>query len=153
MPAYVPVQATIVLPSLDEASNRIGVPHIPNPRLPRLEAPYDCNNGVGGWVRRVEFIVNGVSSNTFGVLLRQVRWSAEAMEEAMEEFKRFEEEIERESSKELQDLFYKRESERRIGKSMGKSYASNKYVEAALNSAIVVLLSYVVTLLLCCFPI
>ncbi|GJW70998.1 putative reverse transcriptase domain-containing protein [Tanacetum coccineum] len=80
---YVPVQATTVLPSLDEASNRLrrlitkdsvvaiscrdlgartGLPHIPDPRLARLEAPYDCNNGVGGWVRRVGFIVNGVSN-------------------------------------------------------------------------------------------
>ncbi|GKC51710.1 hypothetical protein Tco_1074455 [Tanacetum coccineum] len=29
---------------------RIGLPHIPDPRLARLEAPYDCNNGVGGWI-------------------------------------------------------------------------------------------------------
>ncbi|GJT36728.1 hypothetical protein Tco_0753482 [Tanacetum coccineum] len=60
-----------------------------------------------------------------------------AMEEAMEEFRRFEEEMERESNKELQGLLSIGESARRLGKSMEKaaSYASNKYVEAALNSA------------------
>ncbi|GJW37954.1 hypothetical protein Tco_0060874, partial [Tanacetum coccineum] len=41
---------------------RTGLPHIPDPRLTQLEAPYDCNNGVGGWVRRVGFIVNGISN-------------------------------------------------------------------------------------------
>nr|GEZ49605.1 putative ribonuclease H-like domain-containing protein [Tanacetum cinerariifolium] len=32
---------------------RIGLPHIPDPRLARLEAPYDCNNGVGGWIQEM----------------------------------------------------------------------------------------------------
>ncbi|PWA77189.1 hypothetical protein CTI12_AA229260 [Artemisia annua] len=60
-----------------------------------------------------------------------------AMEQAMEEFRRFEEEMEQESNKELQGLLSIGESARRLGKSMEKaaSYASNKYVEAALNSA------------------
>ncbi|XP_071688910.1 uncharacterized protein [Rutidosis leptorrhynchoides] len=60
-----------------------------------------------------------------------------AMEDAMEEFRKFEEEMERESSKELNGLLSISESARRLGKSMEKaaSYASHKYVEAALNSA------------------
>ncbi|XP_076887548.1 uncharacterized protein LOC143537728 [Bidens hawaiensis] len=60
-----------------------------------------------------------------------------AMEEAMEEFRRFEEEMERECEKELQGLLSISESARRLGKTMEKAanIASNKYVEAALNSA------------------
>lgn len=60
-----------------------------------------------------------------------------AMEAAMEEFRMFEEEMERESNKELQGLLSIGESARRLGKSMERAanYASNKYVEAALNSA------------------
>lgn len=60
-----------------------------------------------------------------------------AMESAMEEFRRFEEEMERESNKELQGLLSIGESARRLGKTMEKAanIASNKYVEAALNSA------------------
>ncbi|KAI3774510.1 hypothetical protein L1987_49068 [Smallanthus sonchifolius] len=60
-----------------------------------------------------------------------------AMEEAMEEFRKFEEEMERESNKELQGLLSIGESARRLGKTMEKAanIASNKYIEAALNSA------------------
>lgn len=60
-----------------------------------------------------------------------------AMEDAMEEFRRFEEEMEREANKELQGLLSISESAKRLGRSMEKaaSYASSKYVEAALNSA------------------
>ncbi|KAL7598479.1 uncharacterized protein LOC111878311 [Lactuca sativa] len=60
-----------------------------------------------------------------------------AMESAMEEFRRFEEEMEREANKELQGLLSIGESARRLGKSMEKAanFASNKYIEAALNSA------------------
>ncbi|KAL4557012.1 hypothetical protein LXL04_035182 [Taraxacum kok-saghyz] len=59
-----------------------------------------------------------------------------AMESAMEEFRRFEEEMEAESNKELQGLLSIGESARGLGKSMEKAanFAS-KYIEAALNSA------------------
>nr|XP_043626341.1 uncharacterized protein LOC122597833 [Erigeron canadensis] len=60
-----------------------------------------------------------------------------AMEDAMEEFRKFEEEMELEATKQLQGLLAIGESARRLGKSMEKAanYASNKYVEAALNAA------------------
>ncbi|KVH93481.1 uncharacterized protein LOC112517025 [Cynara cardunculus var. scolymus] len=60
-----------------------------------------------------------------------------AMESAMEEFRRFEEEMERESNEELQGLLSIGESARRLGRSMERAanFASNKYIETALNSA------------------
>ncbi|KAJ0521998.1 hypothetical protein HanRHA438_Chr10g0455091 [Helianthus annuus] len=60
-----------------------------------------------------------------------------AMESAMREFREFEEEMERESNKELQGLLSIGESARRLGKTMEKAanIASNRYIEAALNSA------------------
>ncbi|GJT46496.1 retrotransposon protein, putative, ty1-copia subclass [Tanacetum coccineum] len=65
------------------------------------------------------------------------RYLDSATEEAIEEFRRFKEEMEQQSNKELQGLLSISKSERRIGKSMEKavSYTSNKYVEADLNSA------------------
>ncbi|KAA8545530.1 hypothetical protein F0562_020314 [Nyssa sinensis] len=60
-----------------------------------------------------------------------------AMESAMEEFRRFEEEMDRECQAELHGLVRVAESARRMGKSMEKAatIASKKYIEAALNSA------------------
>ncbi|GJQ94341.1 zinc finger MYM-type protein 1-like protein [Tanacetum coccineum] len=60
--AYAPQQLCKVAISCRDLGARTGLPHIPDPRLARLETPYDCNNNVGGWVRRVGFIVNGVSN-------------------------------------------------------------------------------------------
>ncbi|KAL7002003.1 hypothetical protein U1Q18_003151 [Sarracenia purpurea var. burkii] len=60
-----------------------------------------------------------------------------AMESAMEEFRRFEEEMDREARAELRGLVQVAESARKIGKSMEKAatVASKKYIEAAVNSA------------------
>uniref|UniRef100_A0A5B6ZIT9 Maternal effect embryo arrest 9 n=2 Tax=Davidia involucrata TaxID=16924 RepID=A0A5B6ZIT9_DAVIN len=60
-----------------------------------------------------------------------------AMESAMEEFRRFEEELDRQSKAELYGLVQVAESARKMGKSMEKAatIASKKYIEAALNSA------------------
>ncbi|XP_059653433.1 uncharacterized protein LOC132300408 [Cornus florida] len=59
------------------------------------------------------------------------------MESAMEEFRRFEEEMERASMAELHGLVQVAERARRMGKSMenAATIASKKYIEAALNSA------------------
>ncbi|KAK2966646.1 hypothetical protein RJ640_002344 [Escallonia rubra] len=59
------------------------------------------------------------------------------MESAMEEFRRFEEEMERESNAELHSLVQVAEAARRMGKSVenAATFASKKYIEAALNSA------------------
>lgn len=59
------------------------------------------------------------------------------MESAMEEFRRFEEEMERNSKAELGSLVDKAENARKMGKSMEKAanVASKRYVEAAVNSA------------------
>uniref|UniRef100_A0A5B6ZIQ0 Maternal effect embryo arrest 9 n=1 Tax=Davidia involucrata TaxID=16924 RepID=A0A5B6ZIQ0_DAVIN len=59
------------------------------------------------------------------------------METAMDEFRRFEEELDGKSKAEMQDLVQVAESARKMGKSMenAANVASNKYVEAALNSA------------------
>lgn len=59
------------------------------------------------------------------------------MESAMEEFRRFEEEMERESRDQLRGLVQVAEKARRMGNSMEKAatFASKKYIEAALNSA------------------
>ncbi|XP_057976527.1 uncharacterized protein LOC131163793 [Malania oleifera] len=59
------------------------------------------------------------------------------MEDAMEEFRRFEAELDRTAETELQSLVSVAETARNMGKSLEKaaSLASKKYVEAALNSA------------------
>ncbi|GLT41920.1 hypothetical protein SLA2020_159480 [Shorea laevis] len=60
-----------------------------------------------------------------------------AMESAMDEFRRFEEEMERLAKAELDSLVRKGESARKMGNLMEKaaSVASKKYIEAAMNSA------------------
>ncbi|EXC32996.1 hypothetical protein L484_014776 [Morus notabilis] len=60
-----------------------------------------------------------------------------AMEAAMEEFRLFEEEMERMEKAELNSLEATAESERRMGKLMEKAatVASKRYIEAAMNSA------------------
>lgn len=59
------------------------------------------------------------------------------MESAMDEFRRFEEEMERMSRAEMEGLVQTAESARKMGNLMEKaaSIASNKYIEAALSSA------------------
>lgn len=59
------------------------------------------------------------------------------MESAMEEFRRFETELEREAMAEHDKLVQKAESARKMGSVMEKAatIASNKYIEAAVNSA------------------
>ncbi|WCJ18287.1 maternal effect embryo arrest 9 [Euphorbia peplus] len=59
------------------------------------------------------------------------------MESAMDEFRRFEEEMERMGKEELESLEKRGESARKMGKMMEKaaSVASRKYIEAAVNSA------------------
>lgn len=61
-----------------------------------------------------------------------------AMESAMEEFRRFEEEMERLASTELSSLVRAGEAAKKLGNLMEKaaSFASKKYVEAAMNSAV-----------------
>ncbi|XP_057433904.1 uncharacterized protein LOC130726616 [Lotus japonicus] len=60
-----------------------------------------------------------------------------AMESAMDEFRRFEEELERMSRDEVDSLVQTAESARKMGNLMEKaaSVASKRYIEAALNSA------------------
>ncbi|KAL5562804.1 hypothetical protein UlMin_032551 [Ulmus minor] len=60
-----------------------------------------------------------------------------AMESAMDEFRRFEEEMERMEREEVRNLEEKAEKARNMGNSMEKaaSVASKKYIEAAMNSA------------------
>lgn len=60
-----------------------------------------------------------------------------AMEEAMEEFRRFEEEMERMAKQELESLEETAENARKMGNLMEKaaSIASKRYIEAAVNSA------------------
>lgn len=60
-----------------------------------------------------------------------------AMDRAMREFEIFEEEMEREGEREFRGLVEVAEKARRVGRSMEKaaSFASKKYVEAALNAA------------------
>ncbi|KAK7302431.1 hypothetical protein RJT34_13321 [Clitoria ternatea] len=60
-----------------------------------------------------------------------------AMESAMDEFRRFEEELDRMSNAEMESLVQTAESARKMGNLMEKtaSIASKKYIEAALNSA------------------
>ncbi|GJX55368.1 RNA-directed DNA polymerase, eukaryota, reverse transcriptase zinc-binding domain protein [Tanacetum coccineum] len=48
--AFLLASKTVVAISCRDLGARIGLSHIPDPRLARLEAPYDCNNGVGGWI-------------------------------------------------------------------------------------------------------
>ncbi|KAL5787438.1 hypothetical protein ACOSP7_004387 [Xanthoceras sorbifolium] len=59
------------------------------------------------------------------------------MESAMDEFRRFEEEMERMSKKEMEGLVETAEKARKMGKSMEKAatVASKRYIEAAMNSA------------------
>ncbi|KAK3184759.1 hypothetical protein Dsin_032045 [Dipteronia sinensis] len=59
------------------------------------------------------------------------------MESAMDEFRRFEEEMERTSKKEMEELVETAERARKMGKLMDKaaSVASKRYIEAAMNSA------------------
>ncbi|KAK7328272.1 hypothetical protein VNO77_22375 [Canavalia gladiata] len=59
------------------------------------------------------------------------------MESAMDEFRRFEEELERMSKDEVESLVKTAESARKMGNLMEKtaSIASKRYIEAALNSA------------------
>ncbi|XAR55219.1 hypothetical protein NMG60_11035230 [Bertholletia excelsa] len=59
------------------------------------------------------------------------------MESAMEEFRRFEEEMDREAKAELSSLVQLGEAARRMGKSMenAATFAAKKYIEAAMNSA------------------
>ncbi|KAJ9158598.1 hypothetical protein P3X46_024163 [Hevea brasiliensis] len=59
------------------------------------------------------------------------------MEEAMDEFRRFEEEMERMAKEELESLEKSAETERKMGKLMEKAatIASKRYIEAAVNSA------------------
>ncbi|KAE8716918.1 transmembrane emp24 domain-containing protein p24delta3-like [Hibiscus syriacus] len=59
------------------------------------------------------------------------------METAMDEFRRFEEEMERESRDEVDDLEDAAEEARRMGNLMekGATIASNFYIEAAMKSA------------------
>ncbi|KAM0972387.1 hypothetical protein ACFX2H_019897 [Malus domestica] len=59
------------------------------------------------------------------------------MESAMDEFRRFEEEMERMSKEEMDSLVATAEGARRMGKLMenAATVASKRYIEAALNSA------------------
>lgn len=59
------------------------------------------------------------------------------MDSAMEEFRRFEEEMDRESRAEHDGLVTVAENARKLGKNFEKaaSFASKKYIEAAVNSA------------------
>lgn len=59
------------------------------------------------------------------------------MDRAMREFEMFEEEMEKECRSEFNGLVEVAEKARRVGRSMEKaaSFASKKYVEAALNAA------------------
>ncbi|XP_023533822.1 uncharacterized protein LOC111795549 isoform X2 [Cucurbita pepo subsp. pepo] len=59
------------------------------------------------------------------------------MEDAMDEFRRFEEEFDRMAEAELQDLVDKSEKARKMGRLMEKAaaVASKRYMEAAMNSA------------------
>ncbi|XP_027339143.1 uncharacterized protein LOC113852940 [Abrus precatorius] len=59
------------------------------------------------------------------------------MESAMDEFRRFEEELERMSKTEMESLVQTAQSARKMGNLMEKaaSIASKRYIEAALNSA------------------
>ncbi|KAA8536536.1 hypothetical protein F0562_029014 [Nyssa sinensis] len=59
------------------------------------------------------------------------------MESAMEEFRYFEENLDRESKAKLNGLVQVADSARKMGNSMEKAatVASNKYIEAAVNSA------------------
>ncbi|KAG6744467.1 hypothetical protein NC652_035817 [Populus alba x Populus x berolinensis] len=59
------------------------------------------------------------------------------MESAMDEFRRFEEEMERMAMSELESLERTAESARKMGNLLEKAatFASKKYMEAALNSA------------------
>ncbi|KAG2396341.1 uncharacterized protein LOC124841156 [Vigna umbellata] len=59
------------------------------------------------------------------------------METAMDEFRRFEEELERMAKDEMENLVQTAERARKMGNLMekGASVASKKYIEAALNSA------------------
>ncbi|CAI9781760.1 unnamed protein product [Fraxinus pennsylvanica] len=59
------------------------------------------------------------------------------MESAMEEFRRFEEEMNRVSNEEYESLVNVADGARRMGNSLEKAatFASNKYIEAAVNSA------------------
>ncbi|OAY44908.1 uncharacterized protein LOC110618729 [Manihot esculenta] len=59
------------------------------------------------------------------------------MESAMDEFRRFEEEIEKMAVEEVESLEKTAETARKMGKVMEKSatIASKKYIEAAVNSA------------------
>ncbi|XP_038885707.1 uncharacterized protein LOC120075975 [Benincasa hispida] len=59
------------------------------------------------------------------------------MEDAMDEFRRFEEEFDRMAEAELQELLDKSEKARKMGSLMEKAaaVASKRYMEAAMNSA------------------
>ncbi|KAF8019475.1 hypothetical protein BT93_G0227 [Corymbia citriodora subsp. variegata] len=59
------------------------------------------------------------------------------MEDAMEEFRRFEEEMDRMAKEEMEGLVETAEKARRMGNLMEKAatVASKKYIEAAVNSA------------------
>ncbi|KAK2662731.1 hypothetical protein Ddye_001305 [Dipteronia dyeriana] len=59
------------------------------------------------------------------------------MESAMDEFRRFEAEMERMSKKEMEELEETAEKARKMGKLMDKaaSVAAKRYIEAAMNSA------------------
>ncbi|XP_051146390.1 uncharacterized protein LOC127261983 [Andrographis paniculata] len=59
------------------------------------------------------------------------------MDNAMEEFRRFEEEMEREAMAEYDSLVSIADGARRLGKNLEKAatFASKKYIEAAVNSA------------------
>lgn len=59
------------------------------------------------------------------------------MEDAMEEFRRFEEEMDRMAKREMEGLVETAERARRMGNLMEKAatVASKKYIEAAVNSA------------------
>ncbi|XP_030475797.2 uncharacterized protein LOC115692956 [Syzygium oleosum] len=59
------------------------------------------------------------------------------MEDAMEEFRRFEEEMDRMAKEEMEGLVETAEKARRMGSLMEKAatVASKKYIEAAVNSA------------------
>lgn len=64
-------------------------------------------------------------------------WLDSAMESAMAEFRRFEEEMDREAEEELRGLVQVGESAWKVGKLMenAATVASKRYIEAAMNSA------------------
>lgn len=64
-------------------------------------------------------------------------WLDSAMESAMAEFRRFEEEMDREAEEELRSLVQVGDSAWKVGKLMenAATVASKRYIEAAMNSA------------------